>query len=58
MTNNEKELIQIIREAPDPVKAMETSTSILARFAAGEDPQSIAASYGLELTDIASAVQA
>ena len=52
MTHNEKQLIDMLRESPNPTKAMETAVDILTRCAAGENLESIAASYGLELPTI------
>ena len=51
MRNIEKELLAMIREAPDPAKTMETMMDILTRVAAGEAPEHIAADYGLDLSD-------
>ena len=51
MTENEKELLRIIREANDPVKAWTVALDILTRCVAGESPESIAESYGLVKTD-------
>ena len=50
MTENEKELIRIIREAKDPAKMQEVVTDMLTRYVAGESIESIAASYGLVKT--------
>ena len=50
MTENEMELIRILREADDPVKAWEVMMDILTRCVAGESPESIAESYGLVKT--------
>ena len=52
MTHNEKQLIEMLREAPDPARAMKTAADILSRCAAGESLESIAASYGLDLAAI------
>ena len=52
MTHNEKRLIEMLREAPDSAKAMETAVDILTRCAAGESLESIAASYTLDLAAI------
>lgn len=50
MTESEKELIRIFREADDPTKAWEVMADILTRCVAGESIESIAASYGLKQT--------
>ena len=50
MTENEKKLIRILREADDPIKAWEVMADILTRCVAGESIESIAASYGLKQT--------
>ena len=50
MTHNEKELINMLHQAPDPAQAMMIATDILTRFAAGESEDSIAVSYGLNLS--------
>ena len=47
MTDNEMELIRILREADDPAKAWEVMMDMLTRCVAGESPESIAESYGL-----------
>ena len=52
MTHNETQLIEMLREAPDPTRAMETAVDILSRYAAGESLESIAASYGLDLAAV------
>ena len=51
MTENEKNLIRILREADDPIKAWEVMADMLTRCVAGESIESIAASYGLKQTD-------
>ena len=55
MTENERELIQIIREAEDTAKAMVMAIEMMRRLIAGEDEQSIAASYGIKLEEVISA---
>ena len=50
MTENEMEIIRILREADDPAKALETAMDILTRYLAGESIGSISASSGLEQT--------
>ena len=50
MTENEKKLIRILREADDPIKAWEVMADILTRCVAGESIKSIAASYSLKQT--------
>lgn len=50
MTHNERELINMFRQASDPAQAMMIATDILTRFAAGESKESIATSYGLNLS--------
>lgn len=50
MTHNEKELIKLIQEAPDPAKAAQTMMDMMIRYIGGEDPKSIAASYGAKLS--------
>ena len=47
MTEFEKKIIQYIRNANDPGLAMKTITDMVTRLLAGEDVDSIAASYGL-----------
>ena len=48
VTENEMEVIRIIRESKDPVKAMYFALNTLTRLVAGESPDSIMASYGIE----------
>ena len=50
MTENEMELLRIIREADDPTKVAEVMMDMLTRCVAGESIESIAASYGLKQT--------
>jgi hypothetical protein len=50
MTENEKKLIRILREADDPTKVAEVMMDILTRCVAGESLESIAESYGLVKT--------
>ncbi len=52
MTDNERELIRVIRESADPAQAMVMAMDIMLRFIAGEDEQSIAASYGIKLEEV------
>lgn len=47
MTENEKNLIRILREADDPIKAWEVMADMLTRCVAGESLESIAESNGL-----------
>lgn len=54
MTENEMELIRTIRNAKDPAQAMATAVDMITRCAAGEDIESIAASYGLTMAAIGS----
>lgn len=49
MTEFEIELIQTIREAEDPAKAMAMVVDMIQRLNAGEEVQSIARSYGIKL---------
>ena len=50
MTENEKELIRIIRNSKDPAKAMARVVDMIARLVAGESLEDIAASYGIMMT--------
>lgn len=50
MTENEMEMIRIIRSSKDPAKAMEVALDMLSRCATGESMESIAASYGIMMT--------
>ena len=50
MTENEMELIRILREADDPVKALEVAMDVLTRYVAEKSIESISTSYGLEQT--------
>ena len=50
MTENEMELIHTIRNAKDSAQAMATAVDMITRRAAGEDIESIAASYGHTMT--------
>ena len=50
MTENEKELIRIIRNSKDPAKAMARVVDMIAKFVAGESLEDIAASYGIVMT--------
>ena len=50
MTENEMELIRILREADDPTKALEVAMDMLTRYVAGESLEDIAASYGIVMT--------
>lgn len=47
MSKFERELIRVIRESEDPAKTIEMVADMVCRLIAGEDEQSIAASYGL-----------
>lgn len=58
MTENEMELLRIIREADDPAKMAEVMLDMLTRCVAGESAESIAASYGLIKTATGSYVMA
>ena len=49
MRECERELIRVIRERADPAKTMAMIEDIMRRLIAGEDEQSIAASYGIKL---------
>jgi len=46
------ELLRVIQEAPNPEKAMNVAMDILSRCVAGEDMESIAASYGISLEEV------
>lgn len=46
------ELLRVIQEAPNPEKAMNVAMDILSRYVAGEDMESIAASYGISLEEV------
>lgn len=48
MTENEMEIIRMIRDSEDPVKAMQFALDSLTRIVAGESPESIMASYGFK----------
>lgn len=50
MRECEMELLRVIQEAPNPEKAMNVAMDILSRCVAGEDMESIAASYGIVMT--------
>ena len=50
MTENEMELLRIIREADDPTKVAEVMMDILTRCVAGESLEDVAASYGIVMT--------
>ena len=52
MRDCERELLQIIQEAKDPGKAIDTAMDILSRYVASESMESIAASYGLKLEEV------
>ena len=47
MTDQELELIRVIRESDDPKRVMEVMMDMFTRCLSGESPESIAASYGL-----------
>ena len=48
MTENEMEMIRIIRNSKDPAKALYIAIDILSRYLAGESPESIMSSSGIE----------
>ena len=48
----EYRLIQAIRNSADPAKAMVIAVDIMQRLIAGEDPESISASYGTKLKEV------
>ena len=50
MTENEKELIRIIRNSKDPAKVMARVVDMIAKFVAGESLEDIAASYWIVMT--------
>ena len=47
MSEFERKLIRVIRESEDPIKTIAMVADMVHRLIAGEDEQSIAASYGL-----------
>lgn len=49
LSPNEREILRIIHESPNPEKTREMLMDIFARSAAGESMDSIAESYGVEL---------
>ena len=51
MRECEFELIRMIRESADPTQTMAIAVDIMRRLIAGEDEQSIAASYGIKLEE-------
>ena len=55
MDEHERELIRVIRESKDPARTMEAAVDTILRLLAGEDFQSIAASYGIKLEEVISA---
>lgn len=55
MREYERELIRVIRESADPDKTMAMAEDIMRRLIAGEDKQSIAASYGIKQEEVISA---
>lgn len=55
MRECERKLIRVIRESADPAKTMAMAADIMRRLIAGEDEQSIAASYGIKLEEVTSA---
>ncbi len=55
MRECELELLRTIRDSEDPDKAIALAVDVLQRIIAGEDAQSIAASYGVKLEEVASA---
>ncbi len=58
MTQNEIELIRLIRESADPAKTLVMAADIMQRLINGDDIQSIAASYGLIMTATGNFVKA
>ena len=58
MTEYETKLIQSIRNAKDPAKAMVVALDMITRYAAGESLESISASYGITMTTSGSFEQA
>ena len=50
MTQNEEKFIELIQEARNSPKTMGIIIAMLARLAAGENIESVAARYGLEIT--------
>lgn len=55
MRECEIKLIRVIRESEDPIKTMVIAVDVMHRVIAGEDAQSIAASYGVKLEEVVSA---
>lgn len=55
MRECEIELFRVIRESEDPIKTMVIAVDVMQRVIAGEDAQSIAASYGVKLEEVVSA---
>lgn len=51
MTDFEHKLIQFIRDSADPEKTIEMVIDMILRLITGEDAQSIAASYGIQLKE-------
>ena len=50
MREYDLELLRVIKEYPNPEKAMKVAIDIMSRCVAGEDMESIAASYGIVMT--------
>lgn len=55
MSEFKMELIRTIRDSKNPARTMEIAVDIMRRLIAGEDEQSIAASYGIKLEEVISA---
>ena len=55
MRECELEMLRLIRESEDPVKTLVIAVDVMQRVIAGEDAQSIAASYGVKLEEVVSA---
>ena len=52
MSDCEMKLLNIIRRSKDPAKTMAMVVDMIRRLTAGEDEQSIAASYGIKLENV------
>lgn len=52
MRECEMELLRVIQESPNPEKALKVALDIVQRCVAGEEMESIAASYGLSLEEV------
>ena len=55
MRECERERIRGIQKSENPAKTIAMAADILRRLIAGEDEQSIAASYGIKLEEVISA---